>query len=57
MLLIVAPFIAGGAIDRLDGAAGGLGDTRRNGLFDEKLMLFVVGIGRRSTVAMDESVA
>jgi hypothetical protein len=57
MLLIVAPFVVGGAIDRLDGAAGGLGETRRNGLFDEKLMLFVVGIGRRSTVAMDESVA
>jgi hypothetical protein len=56
MLLIAAPFIAGGAIDLLGGAGAGFGETRRNGLFDEKLILFVVGTGRRSTVAMDVSV-
>lgn len=56
MLLTATPFIAGGAIERSEGAGAGLGETRRNGLFDEKLILFVVGTGRRSTVTMDVSV-
>ena len=56
MLFTVAPFIAGGAIERSEGAWAGLGETRRNGLLEEKLMLFVVGTGRRSTVTTEVSV-